>query len=98
MFQTDFVEIKAGGFEEAIFEIVEVKEDVHLIQLGLGIADSKVQSLSAEDLQTGQRGQCSPQQEALFLTIAASGLTGRTQGIEEGTRSQVFLQVTPFIV
>ena len=49
-----FVEVEVGGFEEAIFEIVEVEEHTVGVELRLGIAVGKVESTCSPYLYVGQ--------------------------------------------
>jgi hypothetical protein len=60
LFEAEFVEVEAiaagDGLEEAVFEVVEVEEDIGFVHLGLGIADGEVETLGAKDLQTWQLG------------------------------------------
>ena len=91
------MEIYAGRLQEAVFEVVEVEHDVRLIHLGLGIADREIEALASENLQAWQLGNGAPQQFLFPLAVLPAGLTAVFQGIEEGARAQVFLQIAALI-
>jgi len=60
LFEFQFVEVDAGGFQEAIFEIVEVEEDIRLVESFLRIALREIEALRSENLQGGKGGNGSP--------------------------------------
>ena len=97
LFEAELVEIDAGGFEEAVLEVVEVEHDVRLVHLRLGIADGEVKVLSAENLQAWQQGDGAAQQFFLLLAVVSARLTSVLQGVEEGARAEVLLQIAALI-
>jgi len=91
------VEVNASGLQETVFEVVEVEHDVRLVHFGLRIALCEVEPFCATNLQVGQEGYRAAEQFALAGIVVAASLAPLPDGIEEGTPSQVLLQIAQFV-
>ena len=93
LLQTYLVEVESRSLEETVLEVVEVEEDALAVHGGHGIALVEVETLGSLVLEGGQQGYGAPQQLDLSLTVAPACLTPGLEGIEEGARTEVVLQV-----
>ena len=92
-FEFQFVKIKPRSFKEAVFEIVEVEEDVGLVERGLRIAMGEVEAASSANLEGRQCSNRAAQQFAFTGVVASASLASALQGIEEREVPEVGLQV-----
>ena len=96
--QFQFVEIEVCGFEETVFEIVEVEQHVLLIELRLGVTVLPFEPPCATYLEVGQLPDGLHQQLLFGEVVASTGITSSFQGIEEGAVAQVFLQIAQTVI
>ena len=94
LLQPYLVEIHSAGLQEAVFEVVEVKMNVHLVHSGLRVAVGEIQPLGTPYLEGGQLGNRAAEQLSLFFAVVSARSATATKRIEERARAQVFLQVT----
>ena len=79
-----FVEVKLGGFQEAILEIVQIEEHAVLIELRLRITVGEIQPTGTANLDVRQLTDGALQEFLFFQRITSTCLTTTTNGIEEG--------------
>ena len=97
IFEAVFLEVEAGGFQEAIFEVIQIPQDAAAVELGLRIAVGEIHPLGSGKLDGGQQAECLAQQ--LFLVfIEDAGLASFLNGVEEQRVAQVFLEVIDVVV
>ena len=91
------MELQFCGFQEAVFEVVEVKEHIVLVELRLGIAVVPVQADSSSDLQIRQLAYCALQEFFLSQVVSAPGFTSAPNGIKERRTAQVGLEIAHLV-
>ena len=96
--QLQLVEIKLSGFQETVFEIVEVEEYGVGVKFRLWIAVGEVKLTGSTQLHIRQFTDGTLQQFLLFQRITATSLTSTTDGIKQRYSAQVGLQVAQLIV
>ena len=92
------MEVNLGGLQETVLEVVQIEEHAVLIELCLRIAVGEVEVSGTTDLDIRQFPDRTLQQFLLLQRVTASRLTTTTNGIEEGERAEVGLQITQLIV
>ena len=92
------MEVQFGGFQEAILEIVQVKEDRIRIECRLGIAIGEVQFASATYLNIRQLTDGALQELLLLQSVSAASLTTATDSIKQRHGTQVSLQITQLVL
>ena len=88
-----FVEIEFGSLQEAILEVVEVEQHAVGIEGRLGITVGEVEAVSTIDLDVRQLTDGATKQLLLFQGITAACLASATNGVEQGRRAEVSLQI-----
>ena len=91
------VEIKLSSFQETILEIVQVEKHRVGIKLRLGIAMREVEPAGTSQLDVRQLADGALQQLLFLQGVASARLTSSSDGIEQGHRAQVGLQITCLI-
>ena len=81
--ELQFVEVDLGGFQEKVFEVVQVEEYAVDIELGLRIAVGVVESAGTSYLDVRQLADGTAQQLLLLEGVAPTSLASATDGIEE---------------
>ena len=96
--QLHFVELQFCGFQKAVFEVVEVKEHIVLIEFRLWIAVVPVQADGPADLQVRQLAYCALQQFFLRQVVSPACLTSAADSLEERCAAQVGLQIVHLVI
>ena len=94
--QAFFVEFQSGGFEETVFEIIEVEVDHTLVKGGVQ-APAPVQAFRALKLQAGELFQRPAEQLSLLLAVGAA-FASRGHQVKETGAAQIFLQITHLVL
>ena len=92
------MEVKLSGLQEAVLEVVEVKQYGVLVKGRLRVAVREVEVASTTQLDIGQLANGTAQQLLLLQRIAATSLTATPDGVEQRYRTQISLQITAFVV
>ena len=92
------MEVEFGSLQEAILEVVEVEQHAVGIESGLGIAVGEVEAVSTVQLDVRQLTDGATKQFLLFQGIASACLASATNGIEQGRRAEVGLQIARLVL
>ena len=98
LLQSQFVEVETGGFQETVFEIVQVEENALFIEFRLWVAHGKIEVFCTLKLQGRQLANGAVQQFLLFRRVVAAGLAPLPDGVEERRAAQVGLQIAKLVV
>ena len=96
-FQFQLMEIYLGSFQEAILEVVEVEEHGIGIKSRLRIAIAEVETSCTTNLEFWQLTDGASQEFLLMQSIAATGFTTATNGIEQRLTAEVGLNVAQLV-
>ena len=91
------MEIDVRSLQEAIFEVVEIEQHIHLVHSGLRIAYGEVEVLPSKNLKARQLGNGAAQEFLFRLSILTSCLAGRTQSVEERARTKILLEIAQLV-
>ena len=92
------MEVELCGLEEAVFEVVEVKEYRVLVEGGLRIAVREIKLTGTTQLDVRQLANGLFQQCLFLQGVAPASLASATDSIEERERSQVGLQLAQLVI
>ena len=98
LFKEQFVVGQVGGFEEAIFKIMEVEERSLRVEPAGREAAREVQPLRAFHLYVGQQAERAPNECNLFLGILRPGGASFFQCLIERAAAEVLLEIAHAIV
>ena len=98
LFKEQFVVGQVGGFEEAIFKIMEVEERGLRVESAGREAAREVQALCAFHLYVGQQAERAPDERNLFFGILRPGGASLFQRLIERAAAEVLLEIAHAIV
>ena len=98
LFKEQFVVRQVGGFEEAIFEIMEVEERSLRVEPAGREAAREVQPLRACHLYVGQQAERAPDERNLFFGILRPGGASLFQRLIERAAAKVLLEIAHAVV
>ena len=92
------MEIKVGGFQETVLEVIQVEKYAVDIKLGLRIAVVPIHSTCSSELNVGQLANGSLQKFLFLLVVSSASFTSTLDGIKERHIAQVGLKIARLII
>ena len=91
------MEVDTGGFQVAVFEVVEVEHHARLVERRLRIAHGEIESSASLKLHAGQQTDGLAEQFFFRVAVVAASLTSGFDGVEERRGTKVGLQIAHLI-
>ena len=97
-FQLQLMEIKVGGFQKTVLEVIQVEKYAVDIKLGLRIAVVPIHSTCSSELNVGQLANGSLQKFLFLLVVSSASFTSTLDGIKERHIAQIGLKIARLII